>query len=77
MRNQLKDHIKAVLDGIRHLSVDDAADMIAEISDEIAMIISEVVMRFCDSPLEAVAILGQAVTFTAAEGADQDGRVIQ
>ena len=44
---------------------------------EIAMIISEVVMRFCDSPLEAVAILGQAVTFTAAEGADQDGRVIQ
>ena len=36
MRNQLKDHIKAVLDGIRHLSVDDAADMIAEISDEIA-----------------------------------------
>lgn len=45
--------------------------------DEIAMIIREVVMRFCDSPLEAVAILGQAVTFTAAEGADQDGRVIQ
>ena len=45
--------------------------------DEIAMIISEVAMRFCNSPLEAVAILGQAVTFTAAEGADQDGRVIQ
>ena len=45
--------------------------------NEIAMIISEVVMRFCDSPLEAVAILGQAVTFTAADGADQDGRVIQ
>ena len=39
--------------------------------------ISEVVMRFCDSPLEAVAILGQAVTFTAADGADHDGRVIQ
>ena len=45
--------------------------------DEIAMIISEIVMRFCDSPLEAVAILGQAVTFTAVDGADQDGRVIQ
>ena len=45
--------------------------------DEIAMIISEVVMRFCDNPLEAVAILGQAVTFTAVDGADQDERVIQ
>ena len=45
--------------------------------DEIAMIISEVVMRFCDSPLEAVVIMGQAVAFIAAEGADQDGRVIQ
>ena len=45
--------------------------------DEIALIISEVAMRFCNSPLEAVAILGQAVTFTAAEGADQDGLVIQ
>ena len=45
--------------------------------DEIAMIISEIVLRFCDSPLEAVAILGQAVTFTAAEGANQDGRRIQ
>ena len=45
--------------------------------DEIAMIISEIVMRFCDSPLEAVAILGQAVTFTAADGANQDGKVIQ
>ena len=44
---------------------------------EIAMIIAEVVMRFCDSPLEAVAILGQAVTFTAVDGADHDGRVIQ
>ena len=33
--------------------------------DEIAMIISEVVMRFCDSLLEAVALLGKAVTFTA------------
>ena len=45
--------------------------------DEVAMLISEVVMRFCDSPLEAVAILGQAVAFTAAEGADHEGRVIQ
>ena len=45
--------------------------------DEIAMLLSEVVMQFCDSPLEAVAILGQAVTFTAADGADHDGRVIQ
>ena len=45
--------------------------------DEIAMIISEVVMQFCDSPMEAVAILGLAVTFTAAEAADHDGRVIQ
>ena len=27
--------------------------------------------------VEAVAILGQAVTFTAADGADHDGRVIQ
>ena len=45
--------------------------------DEIAMIISEVAMRFCDSHLEAVAILGHAVMFTAADGADHDGRVIQ
>ena len=45
--------------------------------DEIAMIISEVVMRFCDSPLEALAILGQAVMFTAVAGSDHDGRVIQ
>ena len=36
MRDQLKDHIKAVLEGIKHLSVDDAADLIAEIGDEIA-----------------------------------------
>ena len=40
--------------------------------DEIAMIISEIVMRFCDSPLEAVAILGQAVTFIAAVEASHD-----
>lgn len=36
MRDQLKDHIKAMLEGIKHLSVDDAADLIAEIGDEIA-----------------------------------------
>lgn len=46
--------------------------------DEVAMLISEVVMQFCDSPLAAVADLGLAVTFTAAEGADDnDRRVIQ
>ena len=45
--------------------------------DEIAMIISEVVMQFCCSPLEAVEILGRAVTAIATEEADQDGRVIQ
>lgn len=36
MRDQLKDHVVAVLDGIRHLSVDDAADLLAEIADDIA-----------------------------------------
>jgi hypothetical protein len=36
MRDQLKDHIKAMLEGIKHLSVDDAADLLAEIGDEIA-----------------------------------------
>ena len=36
MREQLKGHIKAVLEGIRHLDVDSAADLIAEVSDEIA-----------------------------------------
>ena len=45
--------------------------------DEIAMLLSAVVMWFCDSPLEAVAILGQAVTFTAVDGDDHEGRVIQ
>ena len=45
--------------------------------DEIAMLISEIALRFCDSPLEALAILGQAVTYTAVEEADQGGRVIQ
>ena len=45
--------------------------------DEIAMLISEIALRFCDSPLEALAILGQVVTFTAAYGANQEWRVIQ
>lgn len=36
MRERLKDHIKAVLEGIQHLDVDSAADLIAEVSDEIA-----------------------------------------
>ena len=43
----------------------------------LAMLISEVVMQFCGSPLEAVAILGQAVTFIAADEADRDEWVIQ
>ena len=45
--------------------------------DEIAIIISEVVMQFCDSPMSAVTILGQAVTLLATYAADHDGRVIQ
>ena len=45
--------------------------------DEIAMIISAVVMQFCDSPMSAVTILRLAVTFIAAVESDQDGRVIQ
>ena len=45
--------------------------------DEIAMLISEIVLRFCDSPLEALLIMGRAASFTAAEGAKLDGRVIQ
>lgn len=36
MHDQLKDHIKAVIEGIRHLDVDAAADLIAEVADEIA-----------------------------------------
>lgn len=35
MREKLKDHIRAVLGGIKHLSVDDAADLIAEVGDGI------------------------------------------
>ena len=45
--------------------------------DEIAMIISEIALRFCGTTLEALVILGQAVSFTAADGVDRDGRVIQ
>jgi len=36
MRDQLKSHIAAVIEGIRHLSVDDAADLIAEVTDDLA-----------------------------------------
>lgn len=36
MRDTLKSHIKAVLEGIRHLDADSAADLIAEVADEIA-----------------------------------------
>jgi hypothetical protein len=36
MRDQLKAHIIAMLEGIRHLSIDDAADLLAEVADELA-----------------------------------------
>lgn len=36
MRDHLKSNIIAVLEGIQHLSVDDAADLLAEISDDLA-----------------------------------------
>lgn len=36
MRDQLKSHIAAVLEGIQHLSLDDAADLLAEIADDLA-----------------------------------------
>ena len=36
MRETLKDHIKAVLEGIRHLDTESAADLVAEVADEIA-----------------------------------------
>lgn len=45
--------------------------------DEIAMIISEIALRFCGNTLQALVIMGLAVSLTAAEGADQDGRAIQ
>ena len=37
MAQDLKDHIKAVVDGIRDMRVDDAADMLAEIGDEMSV----------------------------------------
>lgn len=36
MRGALKAHITAVIEGIRHLSVDDAADLLAEIADDLS-----------------------------------------
>ena len=45
--------------------------------DEIAMIISEIALRFYGNTLEALVIMGLAVSFTAADGANQDGRVTQ
>lgn len=35
-RETLKFHIATVLEGIQHMSVDDAADLLAELADEIA-----------------------------------------
>ncbi|MBW7057282.1 hypothetical protein KY389_11360 [Paracoccus bogoriensis] len=35
-RSTLKDHITALIEGIRHLSVDDAADLLAEVADDLA-----------------------------------------
>ena len=66
--NLTKADVEAVLEALPGHAITD---------NEIAMIISEIVMRFCESPLEAVAILGHAVMFTAADGANRDGRVIQ
>jgi hypothetical protein len=45
--------------------------------DEIAMLISEIALRFCGNTLGALLIMGRAVSFTAADGVDRDGRVIQ
>ena len=36
MKDQLKAHIAAVVEGLRHLDVDSAADLIAEVADELA-----------------------------------------
>lgn len=36
MRDSLKSHIKAVIEGIRHFDVESAADLIAEVADEIS-----------------------------------------
>ena len=41
------------------------------------MIISEIALRFCGNTMKALVIMGLAVSFTAAEGANQDGKVIQ
>ncbi|MDO5705558.1 MAG: hypothetical protein Q4G49_10880 [Paracoccus sp. (in: a-proteobacteria)] len=35
MRDQLKAHIAAVIEGLRHLDMDSAADLIAEIGDDL------------------------------------------
>lgn len=36
MRDQLKAHIAAVVEGLRHLDVDAVADLIAEVADDLA-----------------------------------------
>ncbi|WP_314188814.1 hypothetical protein [Paracoccus yeei] len=36
MRDALKSHIKALIEGLKHIDVDSAADLIAEVSDEMA-----------------------------------------
>lgn len=36
MRDQLKTHIAAVVEGLRYLDVDSAADLIAEVADDLA-----------------------------------------
>lgn len=36
MRDSLKSHIKAVIEGLKHLDVHSAADLIAEVADEIS-----------------------------------------
>ena len=66
--NLTKADVEAVLEALPGHAITD---------NEIAMIISEIVMRFCYRPLEAVAILGQAVTLTADQGAEINERVIQ
>ena len=37
----------------------------------------EIALRFCGNTLEALMVLGQAVSFIAADGVDRDGRMIQ
>lgn len=36
MRDQLKAHIAAVVEGLRHLDVDSAADLLGEVADDLA-----------------------------------------